>query len=306
VIVEPVLIFALARIAIRRDGPGVLAIAIVLPAGMVSLAAVWQLVSKSSNFSVDDVHRSTATYLHPNNLSLYLERVVMLALVPGMMLRGRIRWGFLAVSAVLLVGVAVTFSRGALLGVAVGCSVALLAHPVRHGWKLLGVGALGALVTFALVAGTRFSGSDSSGFVETRRYLWTGSVRMLWDFPITGIGLDQFLWLNQSRYIDPRIWSERYTSHPHNLVLDSWLSLGVPGLALLAIFLISGGWIIWKSRLGRIELSPWQLGALACLGAGLGHGLVDNGYFLADLSALTWLAIALIGVAPERAKIPDD
>ncbi len=33
---------------------------------------------------------------------------------------------------------------------------------------------------------------------------------------------------------------------------------------------------------------------MGCLGAGLGHGLVDNGYFLADLSALTWLAIAMI------------
>ena len=58
---------------------------------------------------------------------------------------------------------------------------------------------------------------------------------MLRDFPSRGIGLDQFLWLNRSRYIDPHIWNERYTSHPHNLLLDSWLSLGLPGLALLAV-----------------------------------------------------------------------
>lgn len=117
---------------------------------------------------------------------------------------------------------------------------------------------------------------------------------MLRDFPITGIGLDQFLWLNQSRYIDPRIWNERYSSHPHNLVLDSWLSLGVAGLFLLFGFIIVGAWTAWQARTGRLVLSPWQLGALGCLAAGLGHGMVDNGYFLADLSAMTWLAIALL------------
>jgi O-antigen ligase len=129
---------------------------------------------------------------------------------------------------------------------------------------------------------------------------------MLRDFPITGIGLDQFLWLNQSRYIDPRIWSERYASHPHNLMLDSWLSLGILGLALLGLFIGLGAWIVFRSHTGRAHLSPWQLGAIGCLAAGLGHGLVDNGYFLADLSAMTWLAIALVVGSIKESPSPDD
>ncbi len=294
VIVEPLLLLLLARKAIDRDGAGTLAVAVVIPAGAVALAAIWQLGSSSSSFSVDDVRRSTATYLHPNNLALYLERAAMLALVPGLLFRARARWVFLGVAAVLLAGVAATFSRGALLGLAGGCAVVLLAHPMKNGWKVLGAGAVGTVAAFALLASSRFEGAESSGFVETRRHLWAGAVRMLRDFPITGVGLDQFLWLHQTRYIDPRIWSERYTSHPHNLLLDSWLSLGVPGLALLAAFALAGGWIVLRARSGRSTLSVWQLGALGCLGAGVGHGLVDNGYFLADLSAMTWLAIALL------------
>jgi hypothetical protein len=77
-------------------------------------------------------------------------------------------------------------------------------------------------------------------------------------------------------------------------LLDSWLSLGIAGVALLAAALLLGLWLIAKTRTGQMALDPWQIGALACLGGGLGHGLVDNGYFLADLAALTWLAIALV------------
>ncbi len=307
VILEPLLMFMLARMAIGREGSAPLTLAIVLPAGVVAMAAIWQLATANSSFSVDDVHRSTATYLHPNNLALYLERAAMLSLVPGVLLRSRARWIFLVLTALLLAGVATTFSRGVLPGLAVGIATVLLAHPIRHGWRVLGAGTLGAIAAFALLAGSRFAGADSSGFLSTRKYLWSGSVEMLKDFPFRGIGLDQFLWLNQTRYIDPRIWNERYTSHPHNLLLDSWLSLGIAGLALLAAFLLAGGWVVWRARTGRLRLNPWQLGALGCLGAGLGHGMVDNGYFLADLSALTWLAIALlIGTTLAKVQLEHD
>ncbi len=304
VILEPLLMFVVARMAIGREGAVPLTIAIVLPAGVVAVAAIWQMESSNSTFSVDNVHRSTATYLHPNNLALYLERAAMLSLVPGVLLRSRVRWFFLVLSALLLAGIASTFSRGVLLGLAVGIATVLLAHPIRHGWRVLGASILSAIAAFALLAGSRLTGADSSGFLSTRKYLWAGSVEMLRDFPFGGIGLDQFLWLNQTRYIDPRIWNERYTSHPHNLLLDSWLSLGIAGLALLAAFVLSGGWVVWRARTGRLRLVPWQLGALGCLAAGLGHGMVDNGYFLADLSALTWLAIALlIGTTPAKVQL---
>jgi putative inorganic carbon (HCO3(-)) transporter len=293
-ILEPLILSVLARRAIAQNGRAPLTIAIVLPASLISAYAVWQLGWSTSDFSVDDVQRSTATYLHPNNLALYLERAAMLAIVPAALETTRLRWPFLVSSAVLLAGVATTFSRGALLGVALGAAVVLLAHPIRNGWKYLLTGLAGSAALFAAFAGNRLSGAGSSGFFETRWYLWAGAAEMLRDFPVSGIGLDQFLWLHRQRYIDPQIWSERYTSHPHNLVLDSWLSLGFPGLVLLVAFLGTGAWMIWRARANRVSLDVWQLGALGCLGAGLGHGLVDNGYFLADLSALTWLAIALL------------
>jgi O-antigen ligase len=294
VIVEPVILFILARLAIVRNGRVPLAIAISAPAAVVAIAALWQLVDSSSSFSVDDVHRSTATYLHPNNLALYLERAFFLMMIPALLLKSKFRWALLGLSFVILAGIASTFSRGALLGLASGFSILLLIHPVRRGWRLLAAGLGLATLAFGVLATQRFTGSGSSGVVATRRYLWSDSFHIVRDFPVTGIGLDQFLWLHQQRYIDPSIWSERYTSHPHNLLLDSWLSLGIAGVALLAAALLLGIWLIAKTRTGQMVLDPWQIGVLAGLGAGLGHGLVDNGYFLADLAALTWLAIALV------------
>ena len=66
---------------------------------------------------------------------------------------------------------------------------------------------------------------------ETRIDLWKAGAAMIRDFPVSGIGLDQFLYWHPVRYIVPENWSERYVSHPHNIVLDFWLSLGVLGVS---------------------------------------------------------------------------
>lgn len=297
VIVEPVLALLLARWAIFRDGPAPLVVAIVLPATVVSLAAVWQLLGSTTSFQVDDVERATATYLHPNNLALYLERAFFLAFVPALLGGRRLRVPLGALSILLFVGLAATFSRGAVLGLVAGGAVLLIAQPIRNGWKALAGGLAAVSVLFLLLARDRLAGAESSGLLTTRTYLWKDAAAMLRDFPVTGIGLDQFLWLHQTRYIDPVIWAERYTSHPHNLILDSWLSLGIAGLATLVLLAGCGAWVTFRIRTGKQPASVWQLGALACLGAGLGHGMVDNGYFLADLAVMTWLSIGL--VAPD-------
>jgi O-antigen ligase len=294
VIVEPVMLFALARIAIGRDGRGPLALAISIPATFVAAAAIWQLIDPGSNFFVDDVHRATSTYQHPNNLALYLERAFFLVLVPGIFMRGPRKRFLIGCAAIIAVGIMATFSRGAVLAAGAGFAVMLLARPVERGWRRLAIGLVLVTAAFGAFATQRFTGSTSSGLLSTRQYLWQDSVHMVRDFPISGIGLDQFLWMHQQRYINPRIWSERYLSHPHNLLLDSWLSLGIPGFVVLTGFLVAFAWVVARSRWGRLHLNSWQLGALACLGAGLGHAMVDNGYFLPDLAALTWLSIALL------------
>jgi len=294
VIVEPILVFLLARMAIARIGRPMLALSIAAPAVAVAAAALLQQVNPGADFSVDAVHRSTATYLHPNNLALYLERSFFLIAIPAGLIANRVRWVLALMAGIVALGIGTTFSRGVFLGFLLGGVVLLAAHPIRRGWSILGFSLAGLGTLFGLLATQRLTGAGSSGFIAVRKILWEDAARMLQDFPSTGTGLDQFLWLHQQRYIDPRIWDERYTSHPHNLILDAWLSLGIAGMVMLAVFVTLGGWVIWQTRRERRALDPWQLGALASLGAGLGHGLVDNGYFLPDLAVMTWLSIALL------------
>jgi O-antigen ligase len=130
--------------------------------------------------------------------------------------------------------------------------------------------------------------------------IWDGAYRILRDFPLTGIGLDQFYVMYGLRYIEPEGWPERYTSHPHNVFLDFWLSLGLAGLALVLAGLI---WLGWRTfRLSRLQPpSGLAVAGAAALTAGAVHGLVDNAFFLPDLAVLTWVSVALLIDAPRVA-----
>lgn len=114
---------------------------------------------------------------------------------------------------------------------------------------------------------------------------------MLREHPVGGIGLDQFFSQYGRRYVEPAGWPERYTSHPHNILLDFWLRLGLPGVILL--------WALLEAivrRVRRAISSPgrtFQRSAVAMLVAGLVHGLIDNSFFLADLACFTWIGLSL-------------
>ena len=58
---------------------------------------------------------------------------------------------------------------------------------------------------------------------------------MIHDHPITGLGLDQFLYAYRGRYILPDAWQEPNLSHPHNILLDFWVRLGIFGVLLFSV-----------------------------------------------------------------------
>jgi O-antigen ligase len=92
-------------------------------------------------------------------------------------------------------------------------------------------------------------------------------------------------------------WPERYTSHPHNIVLDTWLRLGVLGLATLVTMVFGTVWWIQR-KTAWIRQDAWAIGAVAALFGGFVHSMVDNGFFLADLATMTWFFIVLLITVP--------
>jgi O-antigen ligase len=171
-------------------------------------------------------------------------------------------------------------------------AVLLLDRSRRHGLVYL-AGVAGLAIGAVAIAGERLLDSGGSGVEATRFPIWRSSLRMIADRPWTGVGLDQFYYQYWRRYVEPAGWAERYTSHPHDLILDVWLRLGILGPIWLA--LIVGGVIVVGRRWQQTGCVPAvAVAAAAALATGAVHGLVDNGYFLPDLAAMTWILVALM------------
>lgn len=292
VIVEPVMALFAFRWAIRQGHRDVVVGAFIATGCVVAAIGLVQLVTGDGVVIADGAQRATGPYEHPNNLALYLERVAMLALGIAATTRSARRYA-LAASFMLFVGLAATLSRGAGLAAVAGAGAIATVARIKHGWRWIGAGALGVLLVIGLLGAQRLTDRGSAGATSSRELIWRSSIEMIRDHPITGVGLDQFLNQYGRRYVEPAGWPERYTSHPHNLVLDFWLRLGQPGLVCLAALLALCGWLIaraWRSH----ERTGVVVGAAGALVAGFTHGLVDNSFFLADLAVMTWLMIALL------------
>jgi O-antigen ligase len=292
VIVEPLVFLATARIVLQRPRARVWSVSSFLAmGGVVGVHAIAQVVFQWGGVQAGAVLRATGPYPHPNNLSFLLERTL---LITAAIVLARPRWWPVWVlGGAQVAGLALTYSRGALLGLVIGGAVLLLLRQMYR-W-VLALGLAGALTAAAgiVIAPDRLLDMGGSGSEPTRFAIWRSSIAMLRDHPIFGVGPDQFLYQYMRRYVEPMGWPERYTSHPHNLVLDAWLRLGVTGVAA---FTSLGAGLAWwvRDRLRAVRGDMVALGAVAALVGSVAHGMVDNAFFLPDLATMTWFFIALI------------
>ncbi len=313
VIVEPVLFYFLVTDLLRGTRQA-LRLADAYVAGCVLAAAIALgmalLHVPGSTLDVQGVTRLQGLFSHPDNLGIFLGRGLAFVVALAVLLRAAgerpRRIAYALAGLVIAVAVFFSFSRGAWLAVLVAA-----------GWTVWLVGGRAARVfAGALVAaGTAvFAAAEAhllperilhTGSGVIRVDLWQTSLHMLRDHPIFGIGLDQFLNQYQGPYADPAHQAERWTSHPHNLVLDWWLSLGIMGVLVagwLAVRVARGGWAL--VRTADIRGRALAGAALAGLLAMLVHGLIDNSYFLQDLALTFWLFCAFLQLLWKQGPVP--
>jgi O-antigen ligase len=278
--------------------------------------------------------RATAfVYGSGNSLGAALERALPLALALALVpprsggVGRRARALALLVCLALLPALYWSGSRGAWVGAAIGVLV-VICLTLGRPWLLVVLAALGGLLAVwqrnQLIA-LALAGHNATG--QLRLLLWLAAWHMIRDHPLLGIGLDQFLYLYSNLYSSHPYWitvlnghptiagTQPNLAHPHNLLLDLWLSIGVLGLAG---FLIVLGvvwrrcWHIWRAA-RRIPASARQrpaavgavaLGIGASLLAGIVHGMVDSAYFEPDLALLFWASVALLLLVSSRAGAP--
>jgi O-antigen ligase len=315
-VLEPALFFALLVLFVERRTDWTLVVAVVVAVGvLVSCVGIAQLLTGSGLSLVprSSLQRVKAFYGSPDNLGLLLDRVAPFWLAFALFGSARRleRWISLVCGVPLLVALAYTYSRGAWFAVAAVAVIFLALHP---GWTRAASVAL--VVIAGLITGVKAhsvlhvlqAGHAQTG--QKRIDLWRSSFHMIQDHPVLGIGPDNF-----GHYYAPRKGQQLYSpcrglgylnekdasdepclSHPHQEALDVWLSTGIAGLAA-AIWLQTVFWRLVIGAWGRGVAGPGRvllLGAAGAMLASLLHGLVDNSYFLMDLSVLFWTLCALV------------
>lgn len=294
-LVEPVLAaYALYLLLERPEDVELAGWAVVASGVLPAAGELGSAVQQLGQFRSWDVHPPTGFYLNANFAAQVI--VPALAVTLGLALRPerRRRIAALAVAALLLLGLVVSYSRGGFLGLA-GALVVVWWLGIRR--KLpFAVGGVAAAV-LALLAIPRMldrlrhelDRNDPNNTVLSRVPIWRAAVRMIHDHPLTGVGLNSFA--GRLRVYAPDV-RESHT-HPHNFLLNFWVVLGALGAAAYLWVIVWVGRAIGAGLARRDELRPLFVGLAAALAAILLHGLVDSTIWRNDLGLQFWIIAAV-------------
>jgi O-antigen ligase len=195
-----------------------------------------------------------------------------------------------------------TQSRGALVALAAGMVVMLVAHN-RH-WLILAVlSVIVGLSTVRVVGMDSFLASISDTAAgsavhsaQGRLELWSRGWMMLRDFPFTGIGFGMAVQVMPMLYPTFVLSNDRGIEHVHNLYLQAGVDLGFPGLIATLAFLLGLCYLSWRAaqRARGTGLEPLASGMLGGIVVFAVHGFTDNITFYAKSHFIAW---TLFGVA---------
>ncbi|MEO8612073.1 MAG: O-antigen ligase family protein [Chloroflexota bacterium] len=306
-IVEPALFYAIFR-TIPLDKKLILKLvdALLIAGFVVAIIGLWQFLQGQAVITAEDgARRLASVYGSPNNVGLFLGRCIPFALAFLFAPIDRLRRIAAAVSLGVM-GLAIILSQsvGAIF---VGVPAAMIAVLLVYGgkrarWILFGlviIAVVGFLFSLQSARFARVLDFDSgTNFFRIR--VWQSALNIIHDHPITGLGLDQFLYAFRGHYILPDAWQEPNLSHPHNIILDFWVRLGIFGVGLLLVIQFA----FWKAMRGAIRIYQKHDPLLYAVVVGLigsminliSHGLIDNSVFVQDLC---YVFIFLLGCAAQ-------
>lgn len=186
----------------------------------------------------------------------------------------RVLIGFL-----LIVAVVLTRSRTALVLSAIPLALAGLRtishwHSSRHfevtmsrrGWLVM-MGsfliALGGIATVLTVAPGRVADTMErfQSQSDARAYIWEDSAYTVTRYWPAGSGMGTF---DEVFQVDESLENatERRAGRAHNDYLEIAIEAGLPGLALVALWLVALGWFAWRARKSELSWAGWGAAAI--------------------------------------------
>jgi O-antigen ligase len=298
IVLEPALLYGLVRASnfsqlnLRRFID-----ALILSALAISLIGLYQFFFTNWVIIGEGVRRILAVYGSPNNLALYLDRVLPIIIALAILEDNqRRRIAYAVVATPIALCLYLTYSRAALL---FGLPAGLIFIAFVSGRRArIGLGALlivGAIALIPFMQTERwqsfFETGTGTGFFRVS--VWQSAIEMIRDHPIFGVGLDNFLY-EYPKYIRPEAWREPSLSHPHNIVLDFWSRMGIPGLVALVWMVIAFYRTGWRAVGAGLRPAPIiAIALMAGMTAAIVHGMIDAAYFFADLAFVWMLMLGL-------------
>jgi O-antigen ligase len=307
VIIEPALFYFLLRVTRLKERELWVVLDAWLMSGLiVALYGLGQYATGQNLITAEGgLLRLRAFYGSPNNVALYLDRLLPLLLAMLLLGQGshnRTRRIVYALTGLpIILALILTFSKGALfLGVPVSFLVVFWLRQRHAGLRvwpwIAAVVTGGLLILIAALQVPSLAGRlDLFGPTGVFRLnLWRSGVNMFIDHPIFGVGLDNFLYEYRGRYILDAAWQEPNLNHPHNFILDFATRLGILGLlAGLWLLVETGRALAQTVKKSNSMWIPVSVGLSGSLAAVVAHGLVDHSYFLVDLAFSFFLIMGI-------------
>ena len=214
-----------------------------------------------------------------------------------------------AVSLFLIVVLFITQSRGALLGFSLGLLLLFAVTLRRWKWLLLGAVVVAMLaggiliprigseqITGLLFAQVGIEDGNVLNALDGRLEIWSRAIYGIQDFPITGMGMNNFRRAVHILYPLFLLAPSTDIAHAHNHLLQTTLDLGLPGLiAYLAIW-FGAAIMLWQTWLNASHDASkiLALGFAASLLAYFVYGLIDTVALGAKPGFIFWMMWGLI------------
>jgi O-antigen ligase len=298
----------------------------------------------------DGIRRVHAMYGSANSIGLLFDYVLPIGLAI-LLVRGwttksilSSRWvliGAIVICLTMLLVLYLSQSRGAWVAIGVAF-IFILALSIRSRKGLVVGGLIGIFILGAIVLVFHrpilnffIAGHQDINGISTltkRLYLWLSALEMIRDHIWFGVGMENWLcyyspntvcinpglvhpyWILQSPFsgASTGLQGEPTLSHPHNIFLHVWVSMGIFGfvafITLLTLFFWLFARILISLHTNKIERdsSLWwmTIGVGAAMFAGVIQGQVDSSFLAQDLSFCFWMLVVALLLLRVVAGIP--
>jgi hypothetical protein len=245
-------------------------------------------------------NRIFAGFLNPNMLAGFLLVTICLTLDMFLAGKGKRRFVLAALLALQCAAILMTGSAGGTAAALVTAGAVIL---LRQGSRartimILGCAAVAAGAGLLIIRGSGFISGPESSLLQRGGYMAAG-LNMALVNPLLGWGTGAVPGALMG-FVSAGI---RPVSDPHNFLIRSWIAWGLPGLAVILLFL----WL-WTHRMMK-ELSAawWRNAAAGYTGLVFGgvafmlHSLVDMDFFVPETALFGWCAFGgALGIAAAR------